>query len=110
MYLASATDTTSLVVENVGFGILDIFAKALFSSFIFNTGVKRIYMELALSKRYAEDIVDRSVAPMFVLRCGDGAITRWNGAMAQLVHWLLKESPMTPKMSTYRIIRPVLDE
>jgi signal transduction histidine kinase/serine/threonine protein kinase/CheY-like chemotaxis protein len=91
IYLAAAVDSIPIAVEVVCFGVCDIFAKAVFSSFMFNTLLQTMYQELIFSMRYAEDIVDRSVAPMFVLRCGDGRITRWNSAMAQIVNKTAEE-------------------
>jgi signal transduction histidine kinase/bacteriorhodopsin len=85
LFLCAATDSISVLSENVWFGLCDIFTKAVFSTFIFNDSLAGVYKELDRSMRYAENIVDRSVAPMFVLRCGDGKITRWNGAMAKIV-------------------------
>ena len=76
IFLASACDYISVLLDVVLFGILDIFTKVIFSSFMFDAVLMKMYKDMLLSVRYAEDIVDRSVAPMFVLRCGDGAITR----------------------------------
>jgi signal transduction histidine kinase/DNA-binding NarL/FixJ family response regulator/predicted Ser/Thr protein kinase len=86
IFLAAACDYISVLLDVVLFGILDIFTKVIFSSFMFDAVLMKMYKDMLLSVRYAEDIVDRSVAPMFVLRCGDGAITRWNDAMAQIVN------------------------
>ena len=84
LYLLAVFGRISPLTEIVCFGLCDIFSKATFSSFMFNASLSEMYHDLLLSKRYADDIVEKSVAPMFVLRCEDGAITRQNSIGTRL--------------------------
>ena len=63
IYLAAETDSIPVHLECAFYGVCDIFTKSIFSSFIFNTVLTRMYKDVVLSMRYAEDIVDRSEAP-----------------------------------------------
>ena len=84
LYLLSELDIVSVVVENVVFGFFDALSKAVFSAYILTSRVENMHMEVLSLKRYAECIVEKSAAPMFVVRCNDRKIIQWNNGMAQV--------------------------
>jgi signal transduction histidine kinase len=84
IYLGAEFGLISVFSENVAYGVCDALSKAVFSTYILTARMESIHAEVLQLKRYAEDIVNKSVAPMFVVRCTDGKIIQWNKAMAQV--------------------------
>jgi signal transduction histidine kinase/CheY-like chemotaxis protein len=100
VYILAALNLVSPIFENSVYGICDIISKALFTSFIFNAFMNSLYLDLRNSKRYTEDIFDKSEAPMFVVRCEDTVVTRCNEAMARTLQ----------RKSTDLVGKPLLSE